>query len=233
MAALVLDFMALAFELSGVLTDAQKARLERLKTRLEDLLKMTQTWMRAFAVDVRKIQEGFKPVSLPAVIAKALDSVQPYAQRKDIEIVTAIHEPLSQVLGDEGTLTEALVNIVGNAVKYSRPGSQVLVDASERNGRMVVSVTDSGVGIPAEELPYVFGDFFRGQAARSGEGGAGLGLAITRRIIEAHNGAITAESTPGQGSTFVITLPLLKDSAGIPPPPAERVLQNSLPGGAA
>jgi signal transduction histidine kinase len=233
LSAVLQNLMALAFELSGVLTDAQKARLERLKTRLDDLLKMTQTWMRAFAIDIRKIQEGFTPLSISTVIAKALDSVQPYAQRKDIEIVTTVHEPLRQVLGDEGTLTEALVNIAGNAVKYSRTGSRVLVDASDQTGRMVVSVRDSGVGIPAEELPHVFGDFFRGRAARSEEGGAGLGLAITRRIIEAHNGSITVESTPGQGSTFSISLPLLKDGAGIPPPPAERVLQNSLPGGVA
>jgi signal transduction histidine kinase len=98
---------------------------------------------------------------------------------------------------------------------------------------VVVSVRDFGVGILAEDLPYVFGDFYRGHASASEEGGAGLGLALTRRIIEAHNGSITVESTPGEGSTFSITLPPLRDSADSLPPAAPRVFQNSLPGGAA
>ncbi|MDR7418752.1 MAG: hybrid sensor histidine kinase/response regulator [Armatimonadota bacterium] len=231
--ALQQNLMALAFELSGVLTDAQKARLERLKARVDDLLAMIQTWMRAFAIDVRKIQEGFKPVDIRTVIAKALDSVQPYAQRKDIEIVTTIHEPLREVLGDEGTLIEALVNLASNAVKYSRPGSRVLIEAREHAGQVLVSVQDFGVGIPADEMPYLFGDFYRGQAGKTEQGGAGLGLAITRRIIEAHHGSITVESTPGEGSTFLITLPLPQDNAGGRAPVVERVLQNSLPGGVA
>jgi two-component system sensor histidine kinase/response regulator len=227
------NLTALAFELSGVLTDAQRARLERLKGRIADLLTMTQTWMRAFAIDIRKIQERFTPVGVPAVITKALDSVQPYAQRKDIEITTTVHEPLPAVFGDEGTLVEALVNLAGNAIKYSRPGGRVVIEAAERDDRVVVSVRDFGVGIPAEDLPYIFGDFYRGHAGAPEEAGAGLGLAITRRIVEAHNGSITVESTPGEGSTFLITLPPFRGSADSPPATAQRVLQNSLPGGAA
>jgi two-component system sensor histidine kinase/response regulator len=204
------NLFLLTAELSAVLTEDQKTRLDRLKSRIDDLLKMIQTWLRAFTVDIQKIKEGFRPTSVPSVITKAIESVQPFAQRKDIEIVTAIGAPLSSVSGDEGTLVEALVNVVGNAVKYSFAGSQVLVSARHQDGHVMISVSDSGAGIPREELPFIFGDFYRGRTGQAEEAGAGLGLAITRRILEAHGGTISAESTPGKGSTFVMTLPALR-----------------------
>jgi signal transduction histidine kinase len=232
LAAVQQNLMLLATELSGALTEAQRARLERTKARLDDLLRMIQTWLRAFSTDIGKIREQFKPTLVAPVIAKAVESVQPYARRKDIEIATTVVEPSSAVLGDEGALAEALVNVVGNAVKYSPAGSQVQITAEERDGRVVIAVKDTGPGIPPDELPFIFGDFYRGAAGRAEEGGAGLGLAITRRIVEAHDGLITVDSVPGAGSTFVITLPALRGSAGIRPP-ADRVLQTSPQGGAA
>lgn len=232
LAAVQQNLMLLAAELSGVLTEAQRARLERTKARIDDLLRMIQTWLRAFSTDIGKIREQFKPTPVTPVIAKAVESVQPYARPKDIEIVTTVVEPSSAVLGDEGALAEALVNVVGNAVKYSPAGSRVQITAEERDGRVVIAVRDMGPGIPPDELPFIFGDFYRGAAGRAEEGGAGLGLAITRRIVEAHDGSITVESAPGAGSTFVISLPALRGTAGIPPP-ADRVLQTSPQGGAA
>jgi signal transduction histidine kinase len=210
------NLMLLSAELSSVLSDAQKSRLDRMRVRLDDLLKMTQIWLRALATNLEKVKEGFKPTAVPAAIAKAVESVQPYAQRKDIEIVTTVREPLSPVRGDEGMLTEALVNVVGNAVKYSFAGNRVEVAAEAQEGQIVISVRDRGVGIPPDELQHIFGDFYRGRDRRDEEGGAGLGLAITRRIVEAHGGAITVDSAPGQGSTFVIALPALKTEAGAP-----------------
>lgn len=223
-AAVQQNLMLLSAELSEVLTDGQKARLDRMRVRLDDLLKMTQTWLRALATNIEKIKESFKPTTIPAAVAKAVESVHPYAQRKDIEVLTAVREPLSPVHGDEGALTEALVNIVGNAVKYSFAGSRVEVTAEDQDGRILIAVRDTGVGIPPDELPHIFGDFYRGRGAHAEEGGAGLGLALTRRIVEAHGGLITVESAPGQGSTFVIALPALKTEAGI--------LQKSPQGGA-
>lgn len=224
MAAIQQNLMLLATELSGVLTDGQRARLDRMRARIDDLLKMTQTWLRVFAADFEKIKETFRPTAIPAAIAKAVESIQPYAQRKDIEIVTTAREPLSLVHGDEVLLAEALVNIVGNAVKYSFSGSQVEVAAEEQDGRIMIVVRDTGVGIPPDELPHIFGDFYRGRGGRAEEGGSGLGLALTRRIVEAHGGSITVESTPGKGSTFVIVVPALKAGVG--------TLQASLQGGA-
>jgi signal transduction histidine kinase len=114
---------------------------------------------------------------------------------------------LSPVFGDEVTLTEAVVNISNNAVKYSHSGSEVSIKAEEKDDYVVISISDTGVGITEDDLPLIFDDFFSRQSGQAAERGHGLGLAISRRIIETHQGSISVESIPGQGSTFVISLP--------------------------
>ena len=210
--ALQQNLYALTAELEDKLSDSQKDLFERLKTRLDDLLKLIHSWLRVFSVDVRKLKETFGPVSVADVVSKAIDTVQPHASRKAIEIQTAMREPLPRVNGDEGSLTEVLVNIIGNAVKYSFPNSKVCVRAEALGQEVLITVTDTGVGIAKEDLPHLFQDFVRGQAQPAGAAGCGLGLAISRRIVEVHNGAITAESEPGKGSTLVIRLPAVQSS---------------------
>jgi two-component system sensor histidine kinase/response regulator len=201
------NLYALVEELSDTVTEDQKRRLERMKARLADLVELIHTWLRAISVDIETIKENFEPVSVASVISQAVESIEPHAVRKAIEIETSLEEPLRHVYGDEGTLTEALVNLGNNAVKYSHMGSKVLIKAQEEDGHVVISVSDTGVGIPEEDLPFIFDDFYRAESGRAAAGGAGLGLAICRRIVETHDGSITAESELGKGSTFVIRLP--------------------------
>ena len=201
------NLFTLVEELSDTVTEDQKRRLERMKTRIADLMDLIHTWLRAISVDIATIKENFEPVSVPSVISKSVESIEPHAIRKAIEVETSLEEPLSPVFGDEVTLTEALVNLGNNAVKYSHMGSKVLIKAAEESGYVVISVSDTGVGIPEEDLPYIFDDFYRAESGQAAAGGAGLGLAICRRIIETHDGSIVAESEMGKGSTFVIRLP--------------------------
>lgn len=205
------NLFALELELADKLTQAQKRRLEHMKSSLDNLMQLIRTWLRVISTDIQQIRENFQPTSIPSVIAKAIESVAPQATRKDIEITTSIAEPLRLVNGDEITLTEALVNIVNNAVKYSHMKSKILIKAEEAGDEIVVSVADRGVGISNEDLPFIFGDFYVGRSAPEADRGAGLGLGITRRIIEAHDGSITVESALGKGSTFMIRLPALTD----------------------
>jgi signal transduction histidine kinase len=207
------NLFALVAALSSKLTEGQKSLFERMKSRIDDLLKLIHTWLRVMSADIGKIQENFKSTLVTSAISKAIESVQPHATRKDIEIITSVEEPSGLVHGDEGTLAEALVNIIGNAVKYSREGSQILVRVEEKEDNVLISVTDTGVGISKEDLPFVFGDFYVGKSSHMVERGSGLGLAITRRIVEAHNGSISVESELGKGSTFVIRLPALKSDS--------------------
>jgi len=203
------NLFVLISELSNQLSEDQKARFERMQTNINDLIKLILTWLRVLSVDVMKIRDSFKPTSISTVVAKAIESVLPHATRKDVEIVPEIKEPLPPVNGDEGTLVETMVNILGNAIKYSRMGTQVKVGVVEIENIIEVSVADSGIGIANEDLPFIFNDFYTGKDGQKIEKSTGLGLAIARRIIEAHNGTISVASDLGKGSTFVIRLPVL------------------------
>jgi signal transduction histidine kinase len=207
LAAVQQNLFGLAAELSGQLTEAQKERFERLKGRIGDLIGMIQTWLKAVSLPLDKIRESFAPVALLPAIAKAVETVQPHATRKAIAIAAAVSEPLATVLGDAGTLTEALVNLIGNAVKYTPAGGQVEVRARSEGGHVILEVADNGVGIAPEDLPHLFGDFYRAKSSAGSEAGAGLGLALTHRIVEAHAGTVSVASTVGKGTTFTIRLP--------------------------
>jgi two-component system, sensor histidine kinase and response regulator len=205
--ALQQSLYGLVSELEDKLSAEQQQRVQRLQTRLEDLLKLIHSWLRVFTVDINKLKETFKPVGVGEIVAKAAEAVQPQATRKAIMIEQAVPVGLPQVNGDEGSLTEVVTNLLGNAVKYSFPDQKIQVRAEARDAEVLVSVTDTGVGIAKEDLPRLFQDFARGQAQPEGVSGCGMGLAISRRIVEVHGGSIAVESEPGKGSTFIIHLP--------------------------
>jgi len=179
---------------------------------MADLIQMVDTWRHGVSIDMDAIKARQVPVSVRVPIDKAVESALVYATRKAVTIEVTVPEPAPRVLGDQGTLTEAVVNILGNAVKFSRDGGRIEVTADVRDDDVRIAVTDHGVGIAPEELPHLFEAFYT-QPGVGGERGSGLGLAVSRRIVEAHGGGITVQSTPGQGSTFVITLPALGDDA--------------------
>jgi len=205
------NLYVLADDLSEILNEEQTTKVKRLQIRIADLLKLINTWLRAISVDISSIRENFEPVSIDTVITKAIDNTQPHATRNAIDIESSIADKLNFVNGDEGTLVEAVVNIVGNAVKYTRLEGNVSIRAIEEGENIHISVTDNGVGIAPEDLPNLFEDFYVGKSKTEGERRSGVGLAITRRIIEAHDGTISVESVLGKGSTFVIQLPILKN----------------------
>jgi signal transduction histidine kinase len=205
------NLFVLIDELSGKLSEDQERRFKRIQSRINDLVKLIHTWLRVITVDIEQIRENFISISIATVISKSIESTQPQASRKGIGIVVDIVEPFGLILGDEGTLVESLVNIISNANKYSRISSQIQVKAYQKEDSIYIAVTDTGIGIPKEELPYIFDDFYSGTPGADAERGSGLGLAITKRIIEAHHGMISVESELGKGSTFIIKLPVQKD----------------------
>ncbi len=210
LAAIQQNVFVLEHQLAATVTPDQRERLGRVKARMTDLIQMVDTWRHGVSMDVDAIKTRQVPVSVRVPIDKAVESAAVYATRKAVTITVTVPEPPPRVLGDQGTLTEAVVNILGNAVKFSREGGRIEVSAEERDDDVRIAVTDHGVGIAPDDLPHVF-DAFYTQPGAAGERGSGLGLAVSRRIVEAHGGGITVESTPGQGSCFAITLPALGD----------------------
>ena len=202
------NLFALENELKDQLSEAQSSKLVRMKTSVDNLMKLIHTWLRVIGTDMENIKENFRQTSLGAVIEQSVESVEPHATRKEIEIRIQLEEDLPSIMGDEITLREAIVNLLSNAIKYSRIGSQIRVKAERSQDEIEVTVSDRGVGISEEDLPFIFGDFYVGKSAPVAERGSGLGLAITRRIVEAHGGSIRVESALEKGSTFFLTFPV-------------------------
>jgi signal transduction histidine kinase len=217
----------LSSELSDQLTEDQLRRFERIQTRIGDLMKLIHTWLRAITVDIESIRENFEPTSIPGVISKAVESVEPHAIRKDIAIHITIQDDIYQIIGDEGTLVEAVVNIVGNAVKYSPAGSHIEITAKNGDNLVVINITDDGIGISSDDLPFIFEDFYTSRSNQQIEKGSGVGLALTKRIVEAHDGSVSVESELGKGSTFEISIPALKDPQIELTPIIKELMNNS------
>jgi signal transduction histidine kinase len=140
-----------------------------------------------------------------------------------LEFVVADDVPL--VLADASRLRAVLLNLVGNAVKYTPAGGTVTVSASKRNGSVAIEVRDTGVGVPAEVGDRIFEPFYRVRSTRTqrGEASTGLGLALTKRLVEMQHGEISYTSTPKRGTTFTVTLPLAPNSNGKRSPSSARV----------
>lgn len=204
------NLFALEFELSSALNEGQREKLERIKTRLDDLLKLINSWLKVISTDIGKIKEGFTQIPVTMPISKAMESVGPLAERKNLEIITSFSKPSRMIMGDSLSLAEAFVNIIGNAIKYSHDGSKVYVTMEEKGSVIQISVKDTGIGVFAEDLPHIFEGFYRGKAGPNAASGHGIGLAVSRQIVEAHNGSIAVESELGKGTTIIVTLPVLK-----------------------
>jgi signal transduction histidine kinase len=211
LAAVQQNIFVLERELAPVATEDQRGRLARIKVRIGDLLQLIETWRRGVSVDIDAIKARRAAVPVNVPIGKAVESLADAAARKEIELTASVPEPAPVVWGDQGTLTETLVNLIGNAVKFTRVGGRIAVSAEADGAEVRISVADNGLGIAPEDMPLVFDAFYSGKPGAAGERGSGLGLAISRRVIDAHGGSISVQSTPGKGSTFVITLPVHRD----------------------
>lgn len=162
-------------------------------------------------LDVTRIEAGTfairqAPVAVPALLDELVERFSLQAQDRGIVLQCDVRSDLPPALGDQDRLVQALSNLVDNALKFTKTGGHVMLRGQLVGDRLRVSVEDSGCGIPAESLPYVFDRFW--QANRVSRAGAGLGLAIARGIVAAHGGEISVQSTLGRGTRFDVTLPL-------------------------
>jgi heavy metal sensor kinase len=154
-----------------------------------------------------------RPIELTSALKSTLDHMSLLADEKQILVTCDAAAPV-WVTGDPMRLKQVIVNLVDNAIKYTSEGGKVEVTLQAQVEHAVLTVADTGIGIPAPSLPFVFDRFYRADKARSREsGGTGLGLAIVKAICTAHNGVVSVESSESKGSTFRVELPLLHLSA--------------------
>jgi signal transduction histidine kinase len=173
-------------------------------------------------LDVSRIVSGnlrleLKPIALTTVVKGAMDSVQLAADAKEIRLQTIVDPIADNVKGDEARLQQVVWNILSNSIKFTPAGGSVTVKIDSADSAAELTITDTGEGISAEFLPFVFDRFKQADGSTTRQhGGLGLGLAIARHLTEMHGGTIEADS-PGEGlgSTFKIRLPLADVSSGL------------------
>lgn len=180
---------------------AVNAEVDRMTRLIENLL----TLARADAAQI-PLTRGI--VDVGALVNSAADHVRPVALAGGISLGVEAG-PTVSIVGDDDLLLQMLLNLLDNAVKYTPAGGAITAGWRAVDGSVEIFVSDTGAGIAPEHLPHVFDRFYRADPSRSRTaGGAGLGLSIARWIAEAHGGSMTAESVPGEGSTFTARLPL-------------------------
>ena len=156
-----------------------------------------------------QLQLERKPLSLWEVIAQVGESLEAQAHGKGVTLKFEKPDTLPQVKADEQRMAQVLFNLISNALRHTSSGGTITTSAELRDGRVVVSVRDTGMGIAPEDLPHVFERFYRADHSRTrATGGSRLGLTIAKQIVEAHGGQIWAQSWLGAGSTFAFSLPL-------------------------
>jgi two-component system OmpR family sensor kinase len=189
----------------GPLNDSQREELEivyRNATRLQDLANDLLTLAR---LESGRIEMELRPLDVCGLLAELREELEPAARKRGLEIRLECSREL-EVEADELRLHQALGNLIGNAIKFSREDESVALRAVDRGGEVLIEVSDRGVGIPAEEVPRLAERFYRASTAGDAQG-TGLGLAITEEIVERHGGRLEVESQVGVGSTFRIRLP--------------------------
>jgi signal transduction histidine kinase len=164
-------------------------------------------------LDLTKIESGIKldlqPVPLNTIVVDCLESLRHTVQNKQMTLTSDVNDTLPQIIGDKSRLRQILMNLIGNAVKYTPPEGWVKVTAEPRGNNLRLSIQDNGLGISPEDQIHIFDRFYRVRRPETDSiEGTGLGLAIVKSLVEAHNGQITLESRLGEGSTFYVTLPL-------------------------
>lgn len=194
---------------AGEISPEIREMVQRGRERIKGLLQLINDWLDLARINRQELVSRFKPISCQTIIQKQIDLYKPLAQESSIEIKMEIDTSKDIVKADEQSLEQALGNIIHNAIKYNRPQGKVVIRLREMNGHLAIDIEDTGIGIPPEHLPYIFDQFYRvPQTGRGMTKGSGLGLSIAKKIIEAHDGRIEVKSTPGEGSTFTVILPL-------------------------
>ncbi len=197
--------------LAGALNDRENRRrfLEIIRDHAQRLARLTDDLLKLALIEAGRLELEFQPVAVAELIESCIETTRIKAEQKQQTVEADCPAGLPAARGDRNRLAEVLLNLLDNAVQYTPEGGCIRMRARAADGNVVVTVSDTGIGIPLADQERIFERFYRVDAARSREvGGTGLGLAIAKHIVEAHGGRIWVESTVGQGSDFHFSIPV-------------------------
>ena len=186
------------------LTDYEQA-LGDLRHEVEHMRTLTEGLLQLARSDVKQHTAKADEVELTFLLKDVIDSLQPLAAEKGLTLIDQVPEEGLPLFGDSDALIRLFVNLIDNAIKYTEQGTITITATAQPDNKMVVNVSDTGIGIAPEHLPHIFHRFYRVDGSRSTEG-IGLGLAIALEAAQAHNGTITVASELGKGTTFTVQL---------------------------
>ncbi len=187
--------------------DPDDPRREHTRIILEEVTRLEQILREQLTLE-RHLQPVMRPVDVNQILRDVRKLLSHGLLSSQTQLVGDLQDGLPITLGDANQLKQAFLNIIGNAIQSMEDGGTVTVTSAQRGDDIVVRIADTGPGIPSDVMSKLFVPFFTTRKS-----GSGLGLAVTRRIIENHHGEITAESEPGQGTTFAVRLPIVRSTA--------------------
>jgi len=183
------------------------SEIDRLQRLVNDLQELSR-------VESGAVQLELAFTSPAELIEKIQSNFSNQFNEKEIRLETDVEPGLPEILVDADRIIQVLTNLVGNALQYSSSGGRVSIDVHQEKSEIIFSVNDTGIGISAEQLPYIFNRFYRTDKSRNrASGGSGIGLTIAKALIQAQHGRIWAESQgEGRGSTFSFSIPLINET---------------------
>lgn len=202
---------------AGDVNDQQRHFLSIVRSNVDRLAVLMGDFLDLSRIETGQLRLTLEPTSILDVLQSALDAVQDKIEAKDLELSVQASDKLPPVVADRDRLIQVLVNLITNACQYTYAGGQILIKVTQQDDTLQVTVTDTGIGISAEDQDQVFNRFFRAAHPLVQESvGSGLGLSIAKSIVETHGGRIWVDSQLGVGSTFAFCLPLEGPTTDVP-----------------
>jgi signal transduction histidine kinase len=195
----------------GELSPEQKNMVSMMERNTQSLIELVNDLLDASKLESGTMRLDMAAIDLRGVVRELRETMEPLAREKGLSLEEKLPEDLPPVEADRVKLRRILINLLSNAVKFTNRGGRVEVNAEKMDGRVLISVSDTGVGIPQEDVDRLFDKYEQARSrATRGEKGTGLGLYITRQLVELHGSKIEVKSEIGRGSTFTFTLPVAR-----------------------
>lgn len=192
----------------GDVLPAQKERLEKIDKHSNSLVHLINNLLDIARIESGKVQMDMKDISIKEILDSIVDIITPQTKEKNISLKINSNIKFDKIKADQMQLERALLNLVSNAVKFTPERGKVLIDIQEKDDDIQFSIEDTGIGIPPQDIPKVFQEFFRADNALDQKiKGSGLGLSLVKKIVEAHKGKIWFNTELGKGTRFTFTLP--------------------------
>jgi signal transduction histidine kinase len=194
------------------LGEKEKEYLEKVLSWSRHMLGLVEDFLNVARIEAGRLDLDLEPKELPGVVERSLELMEVQAEKKGVELKREIDQGIPALKLDSDKMEQVVINLATNAVEFSHPGSAVAVRTKVAGDSVVLEVEDEGVGISEEDMERLFSPFHETKTKKTGgEKSTGLGLVISKKIVEAHGGGIEVESEEGRGSTFRVVLPLAKE----------------------